>query len=90
MRFRSDVGRAPERRDINPKTGTLTVRHGKGDRHRQVGMDPEGFALLERWLDERRRRGLGRVATVFCTLEGRPVQPSYVASPSPVSPPGRA
>ncbi len=36
---------ALERRDVNPKTGTLTVRHGKGDRHRTVGMDPEGFAL---------------------------------------------
>jgi site-specific recombinase XerD len=69
---------ALERRDINAKTGTLTVRHGKGDRHRQVGMDPEGFALLERWLDERRRRGLGRTSIVFCTLDGHRVQPSYV------------
>jgi len=68
---------ALERRDIDAGSCTLTVRHGKGDHHRTVGMDPEVFALLERWLDER-RRGLGRTTIVFCTLESRPVQASYV------------
>jgi len=69
---------ALERRDLNPSAGTLTVRHGKGDRARTVGMDPAAFALVDRWLDARRQRGLSRPSVVFCTLDGRPVQASYV------------
>jgi len=69
---------ALERRDLNAVAGTITVRHGKGDRARTVGMDPAAFALVERWLDVRRSRGLGRTSLVFCTLDGRPVQASYV------------
>lgn len=69
---------ALERRDLNPAAGTITVRHGKGDRARAVGMDPAAFALIERWLDVRRQCGLSRLSVVFCTLDGRPVQASYV------------
>lgn len=69
---------ALERRDLNPAAGTLTVRHGKGDRARTVGMDPAAFALVERWLDVRRQRGLSRPSVVFCTLAGRPLQASYI------------
>ena len=69
---------ALERRDLDVAACTLTIRHGKGDRHRTVGMDPAAFGLLSRWLDERKRRGLGRTSVIFCTLEGHPLQASYV------------
>lgn len=68
---------ALERRDVDATAGTITVRHGKGDRRRVVGMDAGAFALLDRWLDERRRRGL-RARAIFCTLDGHPLQASYV------------
>ena len=79
---------ALERRDINANTGSVTVRHGKGDRHRQVGMDLEAFALLERWLDERRQRGLRRVTVVFCTLKGSS-GPAELRPPAPPPPRGQ-
>ena len=41
-------------------------------------MDPAAFALLERWLDKRRQRGISSRRRVFCTLRGEPIDPSYV------------
>ena len=58
---------ALELRDLDPHAGTLNVRHGKGDRQRIVGMDDDAFALLEIWLERRRKLGLGRRPAVFCT-----------------------
>jgi site-specific recombinase XerD len=69
---------ALERRDLHAAACTLTVRHGKGNRHHTIGMDPAAFGLVARWLDERRRLGLHRPSVVFCTLDGRPLQTSYV------------
>lgn len=69
---------ALERRDLNSAACTLTVRQGKGDRHRTIGMDPADFGLVARWLDERKRIGLSRPSVAFCTLDGRPLQASYV------------
>ncbi len=45
--------------DVDVAAGTVTVLHGKGDRRRVVG--------LNRWLEERRERGLGRRWALFCT-----------------------
>jgi site-specific recombinase XerD len=67
-----------ERRDLLAAACTLTVRHGKGNRHRTIGMDPAAFGLVARWLDERRRLGLHRPGVVFCTLDGHPLQAGYV------------
>jgi len=69
---------ALERRDLNALAATISVRHGKGDRARTVGMDPAAFALVDRWLDARRQHGLSRPSVVFCTLAGKPLQASYV------------
>src|SRR6516225_4831411 len=46
---------ALEKRDLDVRACTLTVRHGKGDRHRTIGMDPAALALLTNWLEERKR-----------------------------------
>jgi site-specific recombinase XerD len=41
-------------------------------------MDPAAFALLERWLDKRRAVRIGPRRPLFCTLDGRRLDPSYV------------
>jgi site-specific recombinase XerD len=65
-------------KDIDQAQGTVTVLHGKGDKRRTVGMDPAAFALVERWLDKRRAVGIGPRRPLFCTLEGRRLDASYV------------
>ena len=42
-------------------------------------MDPDGFAVLERWLDARSGKlRINGACRVFCTLDGGPVKPSYI------------
>jgi len=69
---------ALELRDVDLESGTLRVRHGKGDKSRTVGIDEQTSALLARWLDRRRKLGPGARAPVFCTLAGGRVDTSYV------------
>ncbi|MGI8749965.1 MAG: tyrosine-type recombinase/integrase, partial [Thermoleophilaceae bacterium] len=68
---------ALEVRDVDLKMGTLTVRHGKGDKRRVVGIDPQAGRELERWLEARQQLGLDAAEPVFCTLtlpyRGRPM-----------------
>lgn len=64
-------------KDVDAAAGTLTVLHGKGDKRRTVGLDPGAFAIVERWLEVRRRR-VGGGRPLFCTLDGRPLDDSYV------------
>jgi integrase len=70
-----------ELRDVDRDNGTLTIRHGKGNRRRVVGLDPPAFAVLERWLELRARLGVKAGAKVFCTITegnlGRPMHASY-------------
>jgi site-specific recombinase XerD len=79
--LRSAEALALELRDVDRDAGTLTVRHGKGNRRRVVGFDPAAFAVLERWLDVRARLGVPRGAPVFCTITssnlGRPLGAPY-------------
>lgn len=64
--------------DLDGDHGAIVVAHGKGDKYRVVGMDPAGWALLERWLDRRRTLSVPRGAPVFCTLAGAPITQPYV------------
>jgi integrase len=72
---------ALELRDVDRDAGTLTIRHGKGNRRRVVGLDPPAFAVLERWIVRRSRLAVPRGAPVFCAISkgsiGRPISPSY-------------
>jgi site-specific recombinase XerD len=73
---------ALELRDLDVDLGTVTVRHGKGNKRRVLGLDPEALAVVERWLQIRRGlRGLPRDAPLFCTITrgqmGRPVSDAY-------------
>src|SRR5437763_15758339 len=46
--------------DIDLAGGVLSVRHGKGDKARKLGIDATTAALLARWLDRRKLLGLNR------------------------------
>jgi site-specific recombinase XerD len=69
---------ALEPKDLDRDGGTIRILHGKGDRSRTVGLDPEAFALVERWLDRRRDLGINGHRRVFCTLAGSPLSAAYV------------
>ena len=64
--------------NVDPQEGTVTVLHGKGDRRRTVGVDPEAMAVIMRWLDRRHELGINGRAPLFCTLKGRPLKASYL------------
>lgn len=70
-----------ELRDIDREQGTITIRAGKGNRRRVVGIDPAALAVLEQWLAMRARLGVPRGSKVFCTITmpnlGRPLSGSY-------------
>lgn len=65
-------------KDLDRAAGLIRILHGKGDRSRTVGLDPQAFAVLERWLDRRASRGINGHAPIFCTLAGQPISTSYV------------
>jgi site-specific recombinase XerD len=65
-------------KDVDLEAGTVVVQHGKGDRRRVVGMDAGASALVLRWLEVRRKRGISSRAPIFCTLRGTQIDQSYV------------
>lgn len=56
--------------DLDETNGTVTVRNGKGSKHRVVGLDPYGWELIGRWLAHRRLLPVGET-TIFCVILGR-------------------
>jgi site-specific recombinase XerD len=65
-------------RDVDAKAGSVTVMNGKGGKRRVVGLDPEAYDALARWLDRRERLGINGRSRLFCTLKGEPVSAPYV------------
>lgn len=63
--------------DIDPAKGSIRVLHGKGNKARTVGIDDGALAVLQRWIDTRRRYGF-RNGPLFCTLQGGRVSDRYV------------
>jgi site-specific recombinase XerD len=65
--------------DLDPGRGSLLVRHGKGDKRREVGMDRWAWTHLAPWLDLRGQLPAGRL---FCVLRGptrgRPCAPAGI------------
>ena len=53
--------------DLDPNRGSLLIRHGKGDKRREVGMDRWAWTHLEPWLKVRAELPAGRL---FCVLRG--------------------
>jgi site-specific recombinase XerD len=65
--------------DVNLDRGTIRVLHGKGDRARTVAMDAASIEYVRRWVLARTKlEEIHRLSPLFCTLAGKPVQPSYV------------
>jgi site-specific recombinase XerD len=54
--------------DLDRGRWSLLVRHGKGGRRREVGMDDWGWQELEPWLIERIALPIG---PLFCIISGR-------------------
>ena len=53
--------------DLDPRLGAILVRHGKGGRRREVGMDPWGWDHLRRWLELRLAIPVG---PLLCVIDG--------------------
>ena len=66
---------ALEPRDIE-HDGTIRVRAGKGRTARTVGIDLQGLALLQVWIERKARLGIG--GPIFSTLKGGRMLPAYV------------
>jgi site-specific recombinase XerD len=70
---------APTETDLDPDRGALVVRHGKGDKRREVGMDRWAWSYLEPWLELRKTLPVGRL---FCVVRGptrgRPCAPAGI------------
>lgn len=69
-------------RDIDTQSATVRVREGKNRKSRTVGIDPQGTALVDRWLDRRRTLGLTARHPVFAIYTtgrvGQSLDPRYV------------
>jgi site-specific recombinase XerD len=54
--------------DLDQRRGSILVRHGKGGRRREVGMDEWGWEHLRPWLSARMELSVG---PLFCIIDGR-------------------
>ena len=65
--------------DLDSDRGAVLVRHGKGEKRREVGMDRWAWAHVEPWLQLRRALPPG---ALFCVVRGRtrgrPCAPSAI------------
>lgn len=64
--------------DVDAERNTIRVAEGKGKKHRVVACDDEALALVSRWIEVRRGRGVDGRRTLFCTLKGGAVSSRYV------------
>jgi site-specific recombinase XerD len=53
--------------DLEPARGAMLVRHGKGGKRREVGMDDWGWHQLDPWLGFRPQLPVG---ALFCVING--------------------
>lgn len=64
--------------DVEIASSTLVVQHGKGDKRRVIGVDAGTVELVRRWIETRTTEKLGSAVTLFCTLQGDPIDQSYI------------
>jgi len=65
-------------KDLDPVKGTVRVLNGKCKKDRTVGLEYAAFAVIQLWMDVRKKRGINSRAPVFCTLRGEAVKTAYV------------
>jgi site-specific recombinase XerD len=53
--------------EVDPGRGSVLVRHGKGDKRREAGMDEWGFEHVSAWLEQRVELPIG---PLFCVIDG--------------------
>ena len=53
--------------DLEPRRGSILVRHGKGDKRREVGMDDWAWEHVEPWQQARRELPVG---PLLCVIDG--------------------
>ena len=70
-------------KDVDFKQGSVRVLHGKGDKARVVALDDAGLALVQRWMDTRKARGITGRSRLFCTLDGGAMSTAYVRTMLP-------
>jgi len=63
--------------DLEERRGAMLIRHGKGDKRREVGMDDWGWEQLGPWLS---RRATMPVGTLFCVIDGPSAGRPWTAS----------
>lgn len=67
-------------KDIDVGAGSITVLHGKGDRRRTVGIDPQAAPLLDAWMRARHRELAPPPGVpLFCSRKCRAMTRSMVA-----------
>ena len=66
--------------DLNERRGSLLIRHGKGDRRREVGMDPWAWSVLSGWTADRKSLPPG---PLFCVIGGPTRGHAWSASARP-------
>jgi len=75
--LRIDEALALKPKDLNRDAGTVRVLHGKGDKSRTVGMDDGAWVVVEIWLERRAALGMNGRHSLFCSLTGKRLLPSY-------------
>ena len=63
--------------DLDSTRGSLLVRHGKGDKRREAGMDDWGWEHLRLWMSRRVELPIG---PLFCVIEGPTAGRAWSAS----------
>lgn len=64
--------------DVDSSASTITVKKGKGGKHRVVGIDAIGLLAVERWMAHRKVKGIPATAPLFCKMDGTPWAPTAV------------
>ena len=59
-----------DRSDVDLREGQVSVRHGKGDKQREVPLGSKAVKSLEKWLGARRKLGLPENGPLFTSLKG--------------------
>lgn len=67
-----------EVKDIDVTSGTIVVRHGKGDKRRVVAMDPGGWPAVIEWLTLREAWQPDESTPLFCTQQCKPLSDRQV------------
>lgn len=64
--------------DINFSTGEVTVKNGKGNKFRIVGLPEQLISMVQLWIEKRKTLGFNGNRRLFCTHKGGPMSSAYI------------